>query len=49
MLPSAAGGAWTVASGGGRGTRRPVTVTSVDGERINFGIKADETASPAAD
>ncbi|MGI5048691.1 DUF4333 domain-containing protein [[Kitasatospora] papulosa] len=25
-----------------------VTVTSVDGERINFGIKADETASPAA-
>ncbi|MFJ4841742.1 DUF4333 domain-containing protein [Streptomyces sp. NPDC088746] len=24
-----------------------VTVTSVDGDRIDFGIKADETASPA--
>ncbi|WP_435798762.1 DUF4333 domain-containing protein [Streptomyces microflavus] len=38
----------TLTAGDGSTLGVTVTVTSVEGEKINFDIKADETASPAA-
>ena len=39
----------TLTAGDGSTLGVTVTVSSVEGDRINFDIKADETASPAAD
>ncbi|WP_437114568.1 DUF4333 domain-containing protein [Streptomyces glaucescens] len=39
----------TLTAGDGSSLGVTVTVSSVDGDRIDFDIEADETASPAAD